>query len=353
MANILKRVVNILGPPGNAVVKEVLGDGAGSSSSPSELRGVTAEPTPVREEGGSSSAPQQKATPPAPREEQPLRPSSPRFKIMYGKRGEATPPGSAEEKSVDSAALAPRKRTRAQTKTAATTGGEDQIIDFTVGRENEPQIDDAASRIEATAEGAEGEKQYPSIVLEDMSLNQWLEVIDNLEINCAAGATEAAGDQTGEPAGEPAEEPAGATDTEPPKKKSKRTLKKNGVEVSTAAHAEVAPQGKELIIAPAKDKGKGITDPTPRLDLPPQLLPIDPAAAQPPQEIAYSSPHWKVMPHHSIIVPGPDKKAHEALRLDWARGAMTNRDVEIATGLSDAEVSQLMTAAVTKVVISN
>ncbi|GAB2270512.1 hypothetical protein Dimus_038853 [Dionaea muscipula] len=145
MANILKRVVNILGPPGNAVVKEVLGDGVESSSSPSELRGITAEPPPAREEGGSSSAPQQKATPPAPREVQPLRPSSPRFKIMYGKRGEATPPESAEEKSADSTALAPRKRTRAQTRAVATTGGEDEIIDFTVGRENEPHIDDAAA----------------------------------------------------------------------------------------------------------------------------------------------------------------------------------------------------------------
>ncbi|GAB2286224.1 hypothetical protein Dimus_020646 [Dionaea muscipula] len=346
MANILKRVVHILGPPGNVVVAEVLGDGAGSSSSPSELRGVATEPPPTREEGGSSSAPQQRTTPPAPQEQQPLRPSSPRFKIMYGKRGEATPPGSGgEEKSADSAALAPRKRTRAQTKTAAATGGE-EVIDFTIGRENEPNVDDAASRVDVTAEGAEGENQYSPYVLEDLTLNQWSMVIDNLEIKRAVGATETA------------EETAGATATEPPKKKPKRTLKKNGAEVSVATHPGVEPQEKELIVAPAKDKGKGVTDPKrtnlpPQLELPPQLLPIDPATAQPPQKISFSSPRWKIMPHHSIIKPRPDKEAHEALRLEWARGAMTAKDVEVATGLSDEEISQHITASVVKVIISD
>ncbi|GAB2285862.1 hypothetical protein Dimus_020299 [Dionaea muscipula] len=296
MANIFKRVVNILGPPGNAVVKEVLSDGVESSSSPSELRGVTAEPPPAKEEGGSSSAPQQKATPPAPREE-PLRPSSPRFKIMYGKRGEATPPGSAEEKSADSQRPAPRKRTRAQTKAVATTGGEDEIIDFTTAVKT--------SHKSMTPPQGRGRRR-------STRRTRW----------------------------ETAEEPVWATDTEPPKKKPKRTLKKNGAAVSVATHAEVAPQEKAIIVAPSKDKGKGITDPTPRLDLPPQLHPIDPVSTQSPQTIAYSSPQWKVMPHHSIIVPGPDKKAHEDLRLDWARGAMTKKDVEIATGLSDQKASE-------------
>ncbi|GAB2268119.1 hypothetical protein Dimus_003098 [Dionaea muscipula] len=54
------------------------------------------------------------------------------------------------------------------------------------------------------------------------------------------------------------------------------------------------------------------------------------------------------MPHHSIIRPGPDKEAHEALRLEWARGAMTAKDVEVATGLSDEEVSQHITTTVMK-----
>ncbi|GAB2270750.1 hypothetical protein Dimus_038876 [Dionaea muscipula] len=54
------------------------------------------------------------------------------------------------------------------------------------------------------------------------------------------------------------------------------------------------------------------------------------------------------MPHHSVIRPRPDKEVHEALRLEWARGAMTAKDVEVATVLSDEELSQHITSSVVK-----
>ncbi|GAB2268120.1 hypothetical protein Dimus_003099 [Dionaea muscipula] len=158
MANILMKVVHILGPPRNVVVAEALGDGFGSSASPSSFVVSAAEATQTEEEGGSSYATTKNNS------------TAHENNNLSGR-----PP----------LALAPRKRTRAQTKTAVATGGEVDVIDFTIGRENEPNVDDAASRVDVTAEGAEGENQYSPYVLEDLSLNQWLMVIDNLEINRA------------------------------------------------------------------------------------------------------------------------------------------------------------------------
>ncbi|GAB2299674.1 hypothetical protein Dimus_038577 [Dionaea muscipula] len=107
------------------------------------------------------------------------------------------------------------------------------------------------------------------------------------------------------------------------------------------------------MVAPTKDKGKGIkarTNLPPQLELPPQLQPNDPSTTQtlPPQILSFSSPKWNIMPHHFVILPGPDKQNQEALRLEWARGAITAKDVQVATALSDEELSQHISLVVVK-----
>ncbi|GAB2273178.1 hypothetical protein Dimus_007981, partial [Dionaea muscipula] len=163
MSRIFKRVTVLYGLTAKNVAAQILGNASATSSEamPSQRLGVVPLQEVKMGETTTTSA----------LEQPPIRPTSPKGRILGGQtqRKEPSPPATVnsegEEKSTESTALVKRNRAPAQTQKA--TGGDAEIINFTVGREHEVPADDATNKVAEAVTEKEGELEFPPPLSDD------------------------------------------------------------------------------------------------------------------------------------------------------------------------------------------
>ncbi|GAB2279127.1 hypothetical protein Dimus_013782 [Dionaea muscipula] len=281
---LLQRISQLYGATANKVKNEVLGgDATASSGTRSELKDVnipSAERTedvassPPAAEAGASTAAVASDAPvasPAAPAVAPIRPGSLLERIRMGRQQSPSPQAGegSEGKSTDSSALVQKKRKRSAEEVPS-GGDEEDIIDMTVGREDELPHD-------AASQPAQGGERDPNLSSDDENLKRFLARLDTIVVSDDEVQEMAPPQETAEGASEKVVEDEPEAVASPPKQK-RRRLKKAEKEESHGRELALAPQppavkkdGGRVTRSNKCDTAKKLLS----LELPTNLLPTD------------------------------------------------------------------------------